>query len=166
VTHSRVEGAGDVAQECLGTDSSVAGAGGVAIERTRTDGCVVVAVGVFIEGSGTNSGEVVAGRVEVEDSKANGQVRVGRVVIERLGLNAHVKAAGGVEGKSLRTNPHVVTAARIVKECTCTQGCIIDADGEAKKGVSALSRVVAGIASVGRRHNPESIPGRRKRKER
>ncbi len=101
------------------------------------------------ERSSTYPGEVVAGGVIKEDSKTNCHIGISGIVEECLGPNRHVEGAGSVVFQRPRTKRRVVTAVSSFQERICTHGRIVDAGGKAKEGVGALSRVVAGIASVG-----------------
>jgi len=123
-----------------------------------------MAGGVFIERSNANPGEVVAGGVEKEGAKTNGQIGAAGIVEECLGPDSHVKVAVDVVFQRARTKPCIVTAVSSFQERICTHGRIVGPGGEAKKGVSPLSSVIAEIAPVGCWENPESIWGGRKRK--
>jgi hypothetical protein len=95
----------------------------------------------------------VAGGVEKEGAKTNGQIGAAGIVEECVGPNGHVKVAVDVVFQRPRTKPCVVTAVSSFQERICTDGRIVEAGGEAKKGVCPLSGVVAGIAAVRGRDN-------------
>jgi hypothetical protein len=89
-----------------------------------------------------------AGGIENERLVTGGRVVACRVLIERLNPCGRVLEASCVEIERIKTKGRVVGAV----------------GGKTEEGVRSLGRVVARIASVRCRANPESIRGRRKRK--
>src|SRR5438874_1150833 len=100
-----------------------------------------------------------------ERRKTNGEVADADCVAEkRLIAKALVEKASGIAKERLITGGRVVATNCVVKESAKTDRCVGDTGCEAKEGMSSLSGVVTGIASVRWWPNPESFRGRRKRK--
>src|SRR5207237_8938 len=109
---------------------------------------IVIACAQIRTGTTAQGDIAAAGFVAKERSLAIGRVvAASRVAIKRCLTGGRVEAASCVVIEGFKTDVRVVEAA-----------------GETEAGVSSLSRVLAGIASVRCWRNPESIRGWRKRK--
>ena len=113
---------------------------------------------------------------------ADGRVAAtGAVTIERLDTNGYVGVTSGIANErkitvsgvavsvvarqGIATGGRVLEAGGEAKKRVFTDGSIAGAGGEAKEGISALSGVVAGIASVRGWRNRARRRQKRKRGE-
>src|SRR5437899_2317540 len=89
------------------------------------------------------------GGIAVESEIAEGGVlNTGGIAGERFGTNGSVAAAGGVAKKRFNTVGRVVAAGCVVIERVKPDCRVAAAGCEVEEGISALSGVEVGIASV------------------
>src|SRR5438552_1500709 len=131
-------------------------------EKTQSDVLTSLAA---VQCSSSESSIEVDGAAVQEASIAHCCIRVSICKArERRKTNGEVANADCVAEKRLITKALVEKSSGIAKERLITIGRMVVAGCEAKEGMSSLSGVVTGIASVRWWPNPESFRGRRKRK--
>ncbi len=132
ITECRVVRSGCVGEERKTTGSRVPDGSGVGKERVMTIGRVVVPSCVESERSTTRSRVAFAGGVAIERGKTVGRVSNARCI----------------GAKRDRTGGRVRVARCVAVERIKTYGRVLGARCEAEESISALSGVVAGVASV------------------
>ena len=80
-----------------------------------------------------------------------------------MNTDGRVVAAGDIVNEAPQSRWLCCSLAVVLlKSANYTDSCIIRAGCQVEKRIIALGGIAAGIASVGRRNNPESRRGRRK----